>query len=77
MMDFHEKLQDLRKQKRLTQQELADRLYVSRTAISKWASGRGYPGIDSLKAIAAFFSVTVDELLSGSQGFHGGVCRPE
>ena len=66
-MEFHEKLQELRKQKGLTQEELAERLYVSRTAISKWESGRGYPNIDSLKAIAKFFSVTIDELLSGEE----------
>ncbi|MBE6573975.1 MAG: helix-turn-helix transcriptional regulator [Ruminococcaceae bacterium] len=66
-MEFNEKLQELRKQKGLTQQELAEALYVSRTAISKWESGRGYPNIDSLKAIAGFFSVTVDELLSGDE----------
>lgn len=69
-MEFNEKLQQLRKQKGLTQDELARELYVSRTAVSKWESGRGYPGIDSLKAIAAFFSVTVDELLSGEQVLH-------
>ena len=63
-MEFNEKLQELRKQKGLTQEELAASLYVSRTAISKWESGRGYPNIESLKAIAKFFSVTVDELLS-------------
>ena len=63
-MEFNKKLQDLRKQKGLTQEELAEKLYVSRTAISKWESGRGYPNIESLKAIAKFFSVTVDELLS-------------
>ena len=63
-MEFNEKLQELRKQKGLTQEELAKSLYVSRTAISKWESGRGYPNIESLKAIAKFFSVTVDELLS-------------
>ena len=63
-MEFNEKLQELRKQRGLTQEELAEKLYVSRTAISKWESGRGYPNIDSLKAIAKFFSVTVDELLS-------------
>ena len=66
-MEFHEKLQELRKQKGLTQEELAELLYVSRTAVSKWESGRGYPNIDSLKAIAAFFSVTIDELLSGGE----------
>ena len=63
-MEFNEKLQELRKQKGLTQEELATSLYVSRTAISKWESGRGYPNIESLKAIAKFFSVTIDELLS-------------
>jgi len=66
-MEFNEKLQELRKQKGLTQEELAGFLYVSRTAISKWESGRGYPNIDSLKEIAKFFSVTVDELLSGEE----------
>lgn len=66
-MEFHEKLQRLRKKKRLTQEELAQALYVSRTAISKWESGRGYPSIDSLKAIAKFFGVTIDELLSGEE----------
>ena len=66
-MEFNEKLQELRKQKGLTQEELAERLYVSRTAISKWESGRGYPNIESLKAIAKFFSVTIDELLSSDE----------
>ena len=60
-------MQELRKQKGLTQEELAESLYVSRTAISKWESGRGYPNIDSLKAISKFFSVTIDELLSGEE----------
>ena len=42
-MEFYEKLQELRKSRGLTQEELAEMLYVSRTAISKWESGRGYP----------------------------------
>ena len=66
-MEFNEKLQKLRKQKNLTQEELADLLFVSRTAISKWESGRGYPSIDSLKTLAAFFEVTIDELLSSKE----------
>ena len=66
-MEFNKKLQELRKQKAMTQEELAEALYVSRTAISKWESGRGYPQIDSLKAIAKFFGVTVDDLLSGEE----------
>ncbi len=62
-MEFHEKLQELRKSKGLTQEELAEALFVSRTAISKWESGRGYPSIDSLKEISRYFSVTIDELI--------------
>ena len=66
-MEFHEKLQELRKSRGLTQEELAEALFVSRTAISKWESGRGYPSIDSLKEISRYFSVSIDVLLSGDQ----------
>ena len=66
-MEFSEKLQELRKSRGLTQEELAEALYVSRTAISKWESGRGYPSIDSLKEISQFFSVSIDDLLSGEK----------
>lgn len=69
-MEFNEKLQELRKQKGMTQEELAEALYVSRTAISKWESGRGYPNIDSLKAISRFFSVSLDELLSSDEALN-------
>ena len=66
-MEFNEKLHELRKRKGLTQEELAEVLYVSRTAVSKWESGRGFPSIESLKAIAKYFSVSLDELLSGEE----------
>ena len=66
-MEFNEKLQELRKSRGITQEELAEALYVSRTAISKWESGRGYPSIDLLKGISDYFSVTIDDLLSGER----------
>ena len=66
-MEFGEKLQKLRKDRGLTQEELAEALYVSRTAVSKWESGRGYPGIDSLKEISRFFGVTIDGLLGADE----------
>ena len=66
-MEFSEKLQELRKSRNLTQEELAEALFVSRTAVSKWESGRGYPSIDSLKEISRYFSVTIDDLLSGEK----------
>lgn len=64
-MEFHETLKELRHRRGLTQEELAALLFVSRTAVSKWESGRGYPGIDSLRAIARLFSVSLDDLLAG------------
>ena len=66
-MEFNEKLQELRKRRSLTQEELAEALFVSRTAISKWESGRGYPSIDSLKEISRFFSVSIDELICSEE----------
>lgn len=66
-MEFGEKLQELRKSRGLTQEQLAEALYVSRTAISKWESGRGYPSIDSLKEISKFFSISIDDMLSGEK----------
>ncbi len=66
-MEFNEKLQELRTNKNLTQEQLAEQLFVSRTAISKWESGRGYPSIDSLKEISKYFSVSLDDLLSSEE----------
>jgi transcriptional regulator with XRE-family HTH domain len=69
-VEFNEKLQQLRKSRNLTQEQMAEQLYVSRTAISKWESGKGYPNIESLKLISKLFGVTIDELLSGDELIH-------
>ena len=66
-MEFGEKIQKLRNQNKWTQEQLAEKLYVSRTAVSKWESGKGYPNIDSLKDIAKLFNTTIDELLSSEE----------
>ena len=66
-MEFSEKLQELRKARSLTQEQLAEALYVSRTAVSKWESGRGYPSIDSLKGLSRFFSISIDELICSDE----------
>jgi len=66
-MEFNEKLQQLRKQNNWTQEQLAEKLYVSRTAISKWEIGKSYPNIESLKSISKLFSVSIDDLLSGEE----------
>lgn len=61
-MDFGEKLKALRTERGLTQEQLAARLYVSRTAVSKWETGGGSPNLDSLQAVARLFDVSVDDL---------------
>ena len=66
-MEFGEKIQKLRNQNKWTQEQLAEKLYVSRTAVSKWESGKGYPNIDSLKDISKLFKITIDELLSSEE----------
>ncbi|ENQ0442698.1 helix-turn-helix transcriptional regulator [Listeria monocytogenes] len=66
-MELNEKLQLLRKEKNWTQEQLAEELYVSRTAVSKWENKKGYPSIDSLKRISEIFSISIDELLSGDE----------
>ncbi len=66
-MTFGKKLKKLRTDNDLTQDELAEKIFITRTAISKWESDRGYPSIDSLKTIAKFFNVTIDDLLSGDE----------
>lgn len=66
-MEFNEKLQQLRKEKEWTQEQLAEELYVSRTAVSKWENGKGYPNIDSLKRLSKILGISIDELLSGEE----------
>ena len=51
----------------MTQEQFAEKLYVSRTAVSKWESGKGYPSIDSLKYISKLFNISIDELLSSEE----------
>ena len=62
-MQFNEKLKMLRKEKGFTQESLADKLNVSRQAITKWESGDGIPDIDNLKQISILFNTTIDELV--------------
>ncbi len=66
-MEFHEKLQQLRKKYHLTQEQLAAELFVSRTAVSKWESGRGFPNLETLKTISKRFEVSIDWLLSNEE----------
>lgn len=62
-MKFNENLKYLRKRENLTQEELAERLNVSRQTITKWESGNSLPDIEKIKEIAYIFSVSVDSLI--------------
>lgn len=66
-MEFKDILHKLRLDAHLTQEQLAEKLFVSRVTISKWETGRGYPNLDSLKLISQIFSVSIDELLLQDQ----------
>lgn len=63
-MEFGDKLKKLRTDRGLSQEELAAKIFVTRTAVSKWETKNGYPSIDSLKLITNLFDVTLDELIS-------------
>ena len=64
-MEFSEKLMDLRRREGLSQEQLADRLGVTRQSVSKWESGSAMPELGKLIAIADLFGVTLDELVRG------------
>ena len=66
-MELSEKIQKLRKEHNLTQEQLAELLFVSRTAVSKWETGRGMPSMESLQMIARLFNITLDDLLRAQE----------
>ena len=66
-MGFSEKLVELRRREGLSQEQLAERLGVTRQSVSKWESGQGYPDITLLPEIAAVFGVSIDYLMLGQK----------
>lgn len=64
-MNFNERLIDLRKSKFLTQEELGEKLGVSRQTISKWELAQSYPDFQRLVLLSDFFGLTLDELVKG------------
>lgn len=75
-MDFGQKIQNLRKEKGLSQEALASQLNVSRQAVSKWETGEGYPEIDKLLLISELFGVSLDYLMK-DQEEHNASCYQE
>lgn len=66
MSDFGDNLQFYRKQKEMTQEQLAEQLEVSRQTISKWESGTSYPEMDKILQLCDLFSCSMDILMRGN-----------
>ena len=66
-MTLGEKIKEARKQSGLSQEQLAEKMSVSRSAIAKWETDKGLPDIDNLKALASFLNVSVDYLLDDGE----------
>ena len=62
-MTFGEKLKNARKEVGLSQEQLAEKLSVSRSAVAKWETGNGMPDVDNLKAMAVLLNTSIDYLL--------------
>lgn len=64
-MEIGERLQQLRKEKGISQEKLAEQLHVTRQAVSKWETGQSYPDLDNLGALCKLYGVTADYILRG------------
>lgn len=74
-MIFGEKLKSERKNKGWSQEELAEKLFVSRQSVSKWENGQNYPSIEIIIKVSDLFGVTIDELLRSDQELKEKVIR--
>ena len=66
-MELSKKIKQIRNDNKLTQEQFAEKMLVSRTAVSKWENGTCYPSIDSLKYMSQTFNVSLDKLLSSEE----------
>ena len=64
-MEIGERLLQLRKEKGISQEKLAEQLHVTRQAVSKWETGQSYPDLDNLGALCKLYGVTADYILNG------------
>ena len=62
-MEFSERLKELRSEKGISQAKLAADIHISRSAVAKWENGLGLPSDESLKLLAEYFGITIDELI--------------
>ncbi len=66
-MKFSEKIKEIRKMQNLTQEQFAEKIFVSRNAVAKWESDRGYPDIQNLITISEVFEISLDDLIKNDK----------
>ena len=66
-LELNKKIKQIRNDNKLTQEQFAEKMLVSRTAVSKWENGTCYPSVDSLKYMSKIFNVSLDKLLSSEE----------
>jgi len=72
-VNLGEQLQKLREEKKMSREELAGEMNVSRQAVYKWENNKGYPDIENLIKLSEFYNVTLDELIKGDQSFQSKI----
>lgn len=76
-MQLGEKIRELRKNSHLSQEELAEKINVSRSAVAKWESNHGIPDITNLKKLSEVFSVSVDSLIDYTKDLESDISNPK
>lgn len=66
-INFNEKIKEIRKNQNLTQDQFAEKIFVSRNAVAKWESNRGYPDIQNLITISDIFGISLDDLMKNDK----------
>lgn len=66
-MNFSEKIKEIRKSQNLTQEQFAEKIFVSRNAVAKWESSLGYPDIQNLITISDVFGISLDDLMKNDK----------
>ena len=66
-MKFSEKIKEIRKMQNLTQEQFAEKIFISRNTVAKWESDRGYPDIQNLITISEVFEISLDDLIKNDK----------
>lgn len=72
-VNLGEQLQKLREEKKMSREDLAGEMNVSRQAVYKWENNKGYPDIENLIKLSELYNVTLDELIKGDQSFQSKI----